>query len=162
MQLTENVLSKCVVNIQRSVIAKDRLKELDDGRYYYAFKRTWKNGTKGIYFEGPDFLERLAALIPPPRKHQTRYHGVYAPNSRFQCAVKRMTAKDERLFKDETRARRHTYWVLWSELLKRTFREDVERCPVCASTLQRIANIFIPEAIIALMAYDEQVRGPPH
>ena len=64
--------------------------------------------------------------------------------------------------KDETRARRHTYWVLWSELLKRTFREDVERCPICASTLQLIADIYIPEAIIALMAYDEQVRGPPH
>ena len=50
---------------------------------------------------------------------------------------------------------------LWAELLKRTFKEDVERCPVCASTLQRIAFIHTPEAIIALMEYDEQERGPP-
>jgi hypothetical protein len=52
--------------IQRPVIAQDRLAELEDGRFYYEFKRVWKNGTRGIYFEGPDLLERLAALIPPP------------------------------------------------------------------------------------------------
>jgi hypothetical protein len=44
------------------VIAQDRLQELADGRYYYRFKRQWKNGARGIYFEGPDLLERLAAL----------------------------------------------------------------------------------------------------
>ena len=147
--------------IQRPVIAKDRLNELDDGRFYYAFKRTWKNGAKGIYFEGPDFLERLAALIPPPRKHQTRYHGIYAPNSRFQGVVKRLTAEGERAFQDQARELRYTYWVLWAELLKRTFKEDVERCPVCASTMQRIALIHTPEAIVALMEYDELERGPP-
>ena len=147
--------------IQRPVIAKDRLTELADGRFYYGFKRTWKNGTKGIFFEEPDFLERLAALIPPPRKHQTRYHGVYAPNSRFQSVVKRLTALGERAFQDESRHRRHVYWVLWAELLKRTFRVEVERCPECSSTMQRIACIYTPEAIIALMQYDAMERGPP-
>ena len=82
--------------IQRPVIAKDRLQEFDDGRFCYAFKQTWKSGVEGIYFEGLDFLERLAALIPSPRKHQTRYHGVYAPHSGFQAVVKRMTAQSER------------------------------------------------------------------
>ena len=113
------------------MIAKDRLVELYDGRFYYGFKRTWKSGAKGIYFEGPDFLERLVALIPPPRKHQTRYHVVYAPNSRFQAVVKRMTAQSERALHTLARERRHTYWVLWAELLKRTFKAVVERCPVC-------------------------------
>jgi len=59
------------------VIAQDRLAELEDGRFYYEFKRVWKNGTRGIFFEGPDPLERLAALIPPPRRHryETRMTG---------------------------------------------------------------------------------------
>ncbi|MGH8671702.1 MAG: transposase [Burkholderiales bacterium] len=26
-----------------------------------------------------EFLERLATLIPPPRRHRHRYHGVLAP-----------------------------------------------------------------------------------
>jgi hypothetical protein len=28
-----------------------------------------------------ELIERLAALIPPPRLHRHRYHGVLAPNS---------------------------------------------------------------------------------
>ncbi len=55
--------------IQRPVIAHDRLIELEDGRFYYRFNRVWKSGAKGIFFKGPDFLERLAGVIPPPRKH---------------------------------------------------------------------------------------------
>ena len=94
-------------------------------------------------------------------KPKDPYHGVYAPNSRFQGVVKRLTAEGERAFQDEARERRYTYWVMWAELLKRTFKEDVERCPVCASTMQRIAFIHTPEAIVALMEYDEQERGPP-
>lgn len=30
---------------------------------------------------------RLAALVPPPRMHLTRYHGVFAPHSRLRAAV---------------------------------------------------------------------------
>ncbi len=150
--------------IQRPVIAQDRLTELDDGRFYYQFKRVWKSGTQGIFFEGPDLLERLAALVPPPRKHQLRYHGVYAPNSRFQAAVKRLTAEGERALRESERRRRQTYWVLWSELLRRTFQVDVSRCPKCQGTMQRVALIRGPEAISALLPYDEaeeEARGPP-
>ena len=115
-----------------------------------------------------DRLERLASLIPPPRKHQLRYHGIYAPNSRFQAVVKRMTAEGERALRDAARRRRHTYWVLWAELLKRTFQVDVSRCPQSLSwgqgTMQRVSLIQTPEAIAALLTYDEdgeEARGPP-
>ena len=86
---------------------------------------------------------------------------MYAPNSRFQAVVKRMTAQSERTLHRLARERRHSYWVLWAELLKRTFKADVERCPICASTMQRISLIHTPEAITALIKYDEQERGPP-
>jgi hypothetical protein len=29
-----------------------------------------------------DFMARLAALVPPPRIHLTRLHGVYAPHGK--------------------------------------------------------------------------------
>ena len=57
-----------------------------------------------------------------------------------------------------------TYWVLWSELLKRTFRVDVSRCPRCQGTMQRVALVRTPEAITALLPYaeaDGEARGPP-
>ena len=34
-----------------------------------------------------ELLERLAPLIPPPRMHRHRYHGVLAPNARLRAAV---------------------------------------------------------------------------
>ena len=34
-----------------------------------------------------EFLDRLAALIPPARKHRLRYHGVVAPNHPLRSAV---------------------------------------------------------------------------
>ena len=55
-------MNRRIVSVDQSLQgAKDRLRELDDGRFYYAFKRTWKNGAKGIYFEGPDFLGRSSS-----------------------------------------------------------------------------------------------------
>jgi hypothetical protein len=34
-----------------------------------------------------EFLDRLADLIPQPRKHRRRYHGVFAPNHPLRPAV---------------------------------------------------------------------------
>jgi hypothetical protein len=32
-------------------------------------------------------MARLAALVPPPRMHLTRYHGVFAPHSSLRAAI---------------------------------------------------------------------------
>ena len=34
-----------------------------------------------LWLRASEFLDRVAALIPPPRKHRHRYFGVLAPNS---------------------------------------------------------------------------------
>ena len=34
-----------------------------------------------------ELLDRLAALIPPPRHHRHRYAGVYAPHASYSVAV---------------------------------------------------------------------------
>lgn len=34
-----------------------------------------------------DFIARLAALVPPPRVHLTRFHGVFAANAALRAAV---------------------------------------------------------------------------
>lgn len=75
-----------------------------------------------------------------------------------------MTAHGERALREAARRRRRTYWVLWAELLKRTFQVDVSRCPKCQGTMQRVSLVQTPEAITALLSYDEareEARGPP-
>jgi hypothetical protein len=34
-----------------------------------------------------EFMQRLAALVPRPRLHLIRYHGVLAPNARLRARV---------------------------------------------------------------------------
>jgi hypothetical protein len=50
-----------------------------DGRLAYRLKTRWRDGTTHVVMARHELLERLAPLIPPPRAHQVRYHGVLAP-----------------------------------------------------------------------------------
>jgi hypothetical protein len=36
---------------------------------------------------GADFIVKLAALVPKPRVNLTRFHGVFAPNSKYRTLV---------------------------------------------------------------------------
>ncbi|MFO0523820.1 MAG: transposase [bacterium] len=41
----------------------------------------WRDGSTHVVLDPLDFIARLAALVPPPRRHLTRYHGVFALHS---------------------------------------------------------------------------------
>ena len=44
-------------------------------------RQSTRPGASGVVELSPfEFLDRLADLVPPPRKHRHRYHGVFAPN----------------------------------------------------------------------------------
>jgi hypothetical protein len=45
------------------------------------------SGTTHVLFTPLDFMARLAALVPKPRVHLTRYHGVFAPHSRWRAQI---------------------------------------------------------------------------
>ena len=65
--------------VARPPLAIDRLEERLDGRLALRLKTRWRDGTTHILMEPDELLERLVPLIPPPRAHQVRYHGVLAP-----------------------------------------------------------------------------------
>ncbi len=44
-------------------------------------KTRWRDGTTHILMERSERIERLIPLIPPPRAHQVRYHGILAPSA---------------------------------------------------------------------------------
>jgi len=50
-------------------------------------KTPYRDGTTHVIFEPLDFIAKLAALVPPPRANLTRFHGVFAPNSRYRARV---------------------------------------------------------------------------
>ena len=65
-------------------------------------------GANGVVELSPfEFLDRLADLVPPPRKHRHRYHGVFAPNHKLRRAV---TALDKRECRQAARDRDRRAW----------------------------------------------------
>jgi hypothetical protein len=51
-------------------------------------RKSTRPGANGVVELSPfEFLDRLAELVPPPRKHRHRYHGVCAPNHKLRPAV---------------------------------------------------------------------------
>ncbi len=53
----------------------------------YELKTPYRDGTTHVIFEPLDFIARLAALVPKPRVNLTRFHGVFAPNSKHRARV---------------------------------------------------------------------------
>ena len=60
---------------------------LSNGHVRYELKTPYRDGTTHVIFEPMDFIARLVALVPKPRVNLTRFHGVFAPNSRLRKQV---------------------------------------------------------------------------
>jgi hypothetical protein len=65
--------------ITRPAIANERLKRNRTGQVVLQLKSAYKDGTTHIVMEPLEFMERLATLVPRPRLHLIRFHGVLAP-----------------------------------------------------------------------------------
>ena len=50
-------------------------------------KSPYKDGSTHIVMEPLEFMERLAALVPRPRLHLIRFHGVLAPNAKLRSKI---------------------------------------------------------------------------
>jgi len=73
--------------VARPPLALERLGRDGDGLVVHRLKRPFGGRTTEFLFEPLDFLARLAALVPRPRSHLLRYHGVLAPNARQRRLV---------------------------------------------------------------------------
>jgi len=47
----------------------------------------YKDGTTHIVMEPLEFLEHQAALVPRPRLHLIRFHGVLSPNAKLRSKI---------------------------------------------------------------------------
>ena len=72
--------------ILRPPLALHRLSRSTDGALLYRTKRP-RRGSLWLRLTPGELLAKLATLIPPPRVHGVRYHGVFAPNSRMRRRV---------------------------------------------------------------------------
>jgi hypothetical protein len=108
----------------------ERLSLTQAGNVRYALKTPYRDGTTHGIFEPEDFIARLAALVPKPRAHLTRYHGAFAPASPDRARiVPRIRAVAER---SEAAAIDRQWGMSWAQRLQRVFAIDIETCRQCA------------------------------
>jgi hypothetical protein len=60
----------------RPALAAERLSLDPDGHLVYRLRHRWRDGTTHLLLDPLELVERLAVLVPPPRFHLVRYHGL--------------------------------------------------------------------------------------
>jgi hypothetical protein len=151
----------------RGPIAQERLSVDGDGLVVLELKRAFSDGTTHVLFEPHDFIARLAALVPRPKAHLVRYHGVFAPNARRRADIfARPKVASKVSANDECASNVGRAPLGWMARLKRVFAIDLSHCPHCGGELQVIAVITEPGVISRMLQHmglngPVQPRAPP-
>ena len=138
-----------------------------------------RDGTTHVVFERLEFVAKLAALVPPPRFNQVRYHGILAPAAGWRssivplaaaaldavdpvahdgCSAGKQSSHDEKSLPRRCHPRNYT----WAELMKRVWEVDVLECHRCRGCMRIMAAIHSPEAIRGILeCLGFPTRAPP-
>jgi hypothetical protein len=135
--------------ILRPPLANDRLHVLPEGSVRLFFKKPWSDGTASVDLEPLALIGRLAALVPPPRRHITRYCGVLSSHSSSRSLVVPKPTPETEATPAEKPTRKSRY-IPWAELLRRTFAIE-SKCGKCGGRLRLIALIKTGEVIEKLL-----------
>ena len=159
----------------RGAITLSRLTGLPDGRVSYHMKRPLPDGRTHLVMTGVELLKKLAPLIPPPKLHILRFHGVFAPNAKQRSAVVPKQAQPQPACVDEAppKAREQPpaspYRLDWAAALKRVFGTEILLC-LCGGRRKMIAFIEKASAVKAILEHlglpsvplpIGKPRGPP-
>jgi hypothetical protein len=145
-------------------------------------RKSTRPGANGVVELTPlEFLDRLADLVPPPRKHRHRYHGVFAPNHKLRKGVtalaignigKRREAAagrhgneghaKEGCSDSPQKPRSHdTSRIAWAKLMARVGEEFPLECPTCGGDIRLIAFITEPGPIRKILTHLGEPLEPP-
>ena len=154
--------------VSRPPVATERVALTDHGQVRYTLKTPHRDGTTHVIFEPEDFIARLAALVPKPRAHLTRYHGVFAPASPDRARVvpgARAAAPHDAHDCGEPSTADRQRSLTWAQRLKRVFAIDIETCKRCGGKLRVIASTEDPEVIERILDHlsrDAESVDPAH
>jgi len=142
-------------------------------------------GRTALRLSALEFLDRLAAILPPPRIHRHRYHGVFAPNAPLRPLVTQRAQQDNALAaqtfspdstlpgrppapppQPETPASQPpdtspSQTSKWAALLARIYEVFPLICPSCQTPLTFIAFLTDPEPITRILIHIGEPTSPP-
>ena len=145
--------------VSRPPVATGRLSLTRGGNVRYALKTPYRDGTTHVIFEPEDFIARLVALVPKPRAHLTRYHGVFAPASPDRAQVVPRIHAAAATERGEVSATDRQRAMSWAQRLRRVSAIDIETCQQCGGWLRAIASIEAPAVIERILEHRGRDAG---
>ena len=143
----------------RGAVSLERLTQDASGDLLYRFTRSWSDGTMGIKLSPLELIEKLSALVPPPRAHLIHYRGCLAPNSKLRAQV--IPSPRQRGADSEEAKTKAPYWS-WVRLLGRVFDLDMASCPFCQrGALHIISAITQEEVTTRILRHLKLASVPP-
>ena len=147
-------------------------------------RKSTRPGANGVVDLSPfEFLDRLADLVPLPRKHRHKYHGVFAPNHTLRRAVTALAIGNVGKRQEAAtgghaagghategccdanpnqKPRSHdTSRIAWAKLMARVGEEFPLACPTCGGDIRLIAFITDPGPIRKILTHLGEPLEPP-
>ena len=148
------------------------------------------SGRTALRLSALEFLDRLAAILPPPRIHRHRYHGVFAPNAPLRSLVTARAHQDNAAAVQDSAPdlslpaplpptasppkpeppppqpvtppdTRASQPSRWAALLARIYEVFPLVCPTCGTALTFISFLTDPEPITRILAHIGEPTSPP-
>jgi hypothetical protein len=157
-------LEKICRYIARPAVAEERLSTNSRGEIIYKLKKPWDDGTTAVKFTPMELMEKLAALVPRPRVHLTRFHGVLAPHfkHRKQIVPKKPEPPPQlELVQPDQEPKPEPKRMSWARLLKRVFNIDISICPRCQGRMRILTAIEDPKVIRKILDHLGIPSSPP-
>jgi hypothetical protein len=170
--------------ILRPPLSLQRLSMGEDGRLRYQMKR---NGALVLSLTPDELLAKPATLVPQPRVHCLRYHGLFALHAKWRSRVVPSAPPAAEAHAHAPSAvslasplvessgvsaaasgarpalsNERKYRIPWAEMLQKVFAIDVLACPVCHGRMKLIA--YINSASVARRILEHlglPATGPP-
>ena len=137
--------------ISRPSLSEQRLSLNAQGQVVYKLKTPYRNGTTHIVLSPLEFLSRLTSIIPRPRIHLIRFHGVFAPHCKYRSLiVPQPVPTDKTSHKEqekEKKKEKKSYSMPWAKMLKRVFNIDIQICSKCGGQIKIISAIHNRQVI---------------
>ena len=153
--------------ITRPALANERVQCNAGGQVVLKLKTPWRDGTTHLVMSPLEFTQRLAALMPRPRLHLIRFHGVLAPNAKMRAQVVPQGPVEpadaaQPAACEANCAHHRPVRMSWARLLKPVFELDLEHCTNCGGELKIIAAILEASVIERILTHlGLQARAPP-
>ncbi|MDQ2993552.1 MAG: transposase [Pseudomonadota bacterium] len=163
---------------ERLKATTDFNKNADAMRLLYDINKNAHESQPPLHLTATEYLDKIAQLIPPPRRHRHHYHGVLAPNSRYRSRVTEFANQEFKPAKissvpdtkgDELnleakadvsfRPKRSS--LNWAKLIRKVYEVDPLKCEQCGEIMKIIAFIMDATSNLKILSHIGEDTEPP-